>query len=114
MTSVKDPLRTERSAFLDASAAALDALLDLAGLEFDPGSQEEARALLNVLQLVADTETDALAALDRLLLRCAELSVDPARRASVQRGRIHLAESLGVALARVERAERLVRTLSDA
>jgi hypothetical protein len=112
---VKDPLRTERSAFLDASAAALDALLDLAGLEFEhPGSQEEARALLNVLQLVADTETDALAALDRLLLRCAELSVDPERRASVQRGRIHLAESLGVALARVERAERLVRTLSDA
>ena len=109
-----DPLRAERSAFLEASAAAANAVQELAGLGFEhPRSEEEARALLHAVRLVAEKETDALAALDRFLLRCAQLGLDPEPMADFRRGRVELAESLGVALGQVEQAKRVLRTLTD-
>ena len=101
-----DLLSAERSAFLDASTAAASAVQGLAELVFDqPGSQDEARALLQGLRLVAETQTGALAALDRFLLRCADLGVGPETMADLRDGRVDLAESLGIALADASRAE---------
>ena len=59
-----DPLRAERSAFLDASVAASNAVQDLARFAFDqPESGEEASALLHAVRLLADKQTDVLTAL---------------------------------------------------
>jgi hypothetical protein len=107
-----DLLSAERSAFLDASTAVASAVQGLAELVFDqPRSQDEARALLQGLRLVAETQTAALAALDRFLLRCADLGVDPETMADLPNGRVDLAESLGIALADAERAELLLRRM---
>jgi hypothetical protein len=109
-----DPLRAERSAFLDASVAASNAVQDLARLAFDqPESREEASALLHAVRLLADKQTDVLTALDRFLMRSNEVGIDQDTAADLRRGRVDLAEFLGIALQEVERAERLLKALTD-
>ena len=61
----------------------------------------------------ADKQTDVLTALDRFLVRSSELGIDQDAAADLRRGRVDLAESLGIALQEVERAERLLRALTD-
>ena len=109
-----DPLRVERSAFLDASVSASNAVQGLARLDFDrPESVEEASALLHAVQLLADKQTDVLSALDRFVMRSTELGIDQDAASDLRRGRADLAASLGIALQEVERAERLLRALTD-
>lgn len=109
-----DPLRGERSAFLDASVAASNAVQDLARFAFDqPESREEASALLHAVRLLADKQTDVLTALDRFLMRSNEVGIDQDTAADLRRGRVDLAEFLGIALQEVERAERLLKALTD-
>jgi hypothetical protein len=109
-----DPLRAERSAFLDASVAASNAVQGLARLVFDePESGEEVNALLDAVRLLADKQTDVLSALDRYVMRSTELGIDQDAAADLRRGRADLAASLGIALQEVERAERLLRALTD-
>ena len=114
MPCATDPLRAERSAFLDASVAASNAVQRLASLVFDqPQSCEEASALLHAVRLLADKQTDVLTALDGFLVRSNELGIDQDAAADLRRGRVDLAEFLGIALREVERAERLFRALAD-
>jgi hypothetical protein len=109
-----DPLRAERSAFLDASVAASNAVQGLARLVFDqPESREEAIALLHAVRLLADKQSDVLSALDRFVMRSNELGIDQDAAADLRRGRVDLAESRGIALQEVERAEQLLRALTD-
>ena len=105
-------LSAERSAFFDASAAAASATHGLEKLAFDePRSRDEARVLLQGLRLVAEKETDALAALDRFLLRCNDLGVDPETTADLRNGRADLIEYLNIALAEAERVELFLRRM---
>ena len=51
--------------------------------------------------------------LDRFLVRSKELGIGQDTAADLRRGRVDLAESLGIALQEVERAQRLLRALTD-
>jgi hypothetical protein len=46
-------------------------------------------------------------------MRSKELGIDQDAATDLRRGRVDLAESLGIALQEVERAERLLRALTD-
>jgi hypothetical protein len=105
-----DPLRDERSAFLDDAAAASNAIQDLLQCTHIPArSRDEARAVLTPWRLVAEKQTDALASLDRFVLHARELGLDQDATADLRRGRVGLAQSLGIILAEIARVERLVR-----
>jgi hypothetical protein len=109
-----DPLRDARSAFLDNAAAASNAIQDLLQcVHVLPRSRDEARAVLTAWRLVAEKQTDALASLDRFVLHARELGLDQDAMADLRRGRVGLAQSLGIILAEIARATRLLRTPVD-
>lgn len=109
-----ESLDAECSAFLGAVEAATDAARGLAGLGSDERvSRDEASAALRAVLLLAEKQTEALAALDRLILRGDELNIAPDVAADLRRGRVDLAVSVGITLQRVERAERHLNALIE-
>ena len=84
-----------------------------AELTWHAGRNHTTQVLPAAVRLLADKQTDVLTALDRFLVRSNELGIGQDTTADLRRGRVVLAEFLGIALQEVERAKRLLRALTD-